>query len=611
MGDDLGLNEPQGRFYFFVQESENGEEKALVVQAATVVPEGYLHAAVVAECLSEWDREFNHALDVVHSLLWSIDFGQTNWAYLIGSNNNYRLVPRNVRLSRCEIPSALHSRVSAPFIPESSPELKITGYVTGQERFGVWRGRKVDVFVAWDERSMRDLRRMVEGLGRLYEAGRSVEGLASEVLGFVVRDSSSRVRGLGMGRGGDVVGIVRQPEWGRTVRREDKSKVYRAISLLERAGLMCDFICPSSITVSPAGDVRIAPETITVQPADPVAREEALEDFHWSRLSGMFALFEQTDNFVPTPREAGAHSALEMAPVPRLGRELVVKMSVFVALVVHPEEKEETSKTVPAIDSLAGPTRTRKGRQPGRRANVYLPMHPSAFELWLPPHVLSVSRSAWKVIGPCGINKSAIELVPLLDDLSPLPSCPFAMLVFIALAYLGSFIASASPAPAAMALVRRTDTDTDSTTPQFPTTPASCGICQQNYPAINLCMREVPVMANFTSVLSNPGSFVDVVTCACKDPFHASFGYCVDCFQRTDQDSFLNTDNVADVITGIDKVCALGDSVFGAGNPTPIVIPDASFTGTSIPSATPTGAASMSSASGLLFGLAALLLLAH
>ncbi|KAF7297299.1 hypothetical protein MIND_00963100 [Mycena indigotica] len=120
--------------------------------------------------------------------------------------------------------------------------------------------------------------------------------------------------------------------------------------------------------------------------------------------------------------------------------------------------------------------------------------------------------------------------------------------------------------------------DGNSDDPQFPASPASCGVCQQNYQSMKLCLQQVPVMVNFTTVIQNPGSFADVIICACRDPFHSTFGPCVDCFQQTNQERFLLTDNPNAVINGINKVCGLEGALFGAGVSSSIIPPDSTRT---------------------------------
>ncbi|VDB95412.1 unnamed protein product [Peniophora sp. CBMAI 1063] len=93
------------------------------------------------------------------------------------------------------------------------------------------------------------------------------------------------------------------------------------------------------------------------------------------------------------------------------------------------------------------------------------------------------------------------------------------------------------------------------TTPDFPDDVPSCGICSQNYNSISSCAAAVPVLQNFTTVLFNPGAFIDVIKCACTDTFQAAYPQCVDCFERTNQTALLNDDNLDGTLEGLRTVC--------------------------------------------------------
>jgi hypothetical protein len=152
------------------------------------------------------------------------------------------------------------------------------------------------------------------------------------------------------------------------------------------------------------------------------------------------------------------------------------------------------------------------------------------------------------------------------------------MVLFIAASVISllAVITNASPYPFSdLSLRLRTDSDE----PQFPASPASCGLCQQNYDSIKLCISVVPIMVNFTTVIENPGSFVNVISCACGDQFKTTFPQCIDCFEQTDQESFLNMPDPDAVIEGTNKVCALENAVFGSGS-TSSIEPVGGFTDT-------------------------------
>lgn len=105
-------------------------------------------------------------------------------------------------------------------------------------------------------------------------------------------------------------------------------------------------------------------------------------------------------------------------------------------------------------------------------------------------------------------------------------------------------------------LVRRTD-------PTFPPDPPSCPICQQNYDKISNCAQAAPVLANFSSIIFNPGAFINVIQCACTETFQSVFPQCVDCFVRTNQTQVLNSPDLPSVVTGMRQVCALSSTLLG------------------------------------------------
>ncbi|KAJ7353126.1 hypothetical protein DFH08DRAFT_855995 [Mycena albidolilacea] len=141
------------------------------------------------------------------------------------------------------------------------------------------------------------------------------------------------------------------------------------------------------------------------------------------------------------------------------------------------------------------------------------------------------------------------------------------MVLFIAALPLLALLVGATPYSSRDASFWRRQNDT--TEPQFPASPASCGVCSQNYDSIKLCISVIPVVANFTTVIDNPGSFVNVLTCGCSDTFNTTFPECVDCFENTNQQAVLNMDDPDAVLTGLTKVCAF-ERALGIHNSAPV-----------------------------------------
>ncbi|KAK7447061.1 hypothetical protein VKT23_014272 [Stygiomarasmius scandens] len=153
----------------------------------------------------------------------------------------------------------------------------------------------------------------------------------------------------------------------------------------------------------------------------------------------------------------------------------------------------------------------------------------------------------------------------------------FASIVYALLACFFTIQASATPTPTTPSRVvdfdfgsdvdleRRVGTPTvvKRTDPMFPPDPPSCPICQQNYDRINNCAEAAPVLANFSTIIFNPGAFINVIQCACTETFQSVFPQCVDCFVRTNQTQVLDAPDLNSVVDGMRKICAIESTLLG------------------------------------------------
>jgi len=152
--------------------------------------------------------------------------------------------------------------------------------------------------------------------------------------------------------------------------------------------------------------------------------------------------------------------------------------------------------------------------------------------------------------------------------------------------------------------------------PYFPDTPASCPICEKGYPTINTCAEAAPALANFSSVILNPGEFISVIKCSCTDTFKSVFPQCADCFERTNQAAVLDTPNLPSLVNSIRQVCSFASSLLGnASNSDGETTPSqsgatvtAGATGTSTTSAAPPGDLPTSTMSSVIAGAVALII---
>lgn len=101
--------------------------------------------------------------------------------------------------------------------------------------------------------------------------------------------------------------------------------------------------------------------------------------------------------------------------------------------------------------------------------------------------------------------------------------------------------------------------------PYFPDTPPSCPICAKGYPSINSCAQAAPALANLTSVIFNPGAFIDAIKCTCTDTFKSTFPQCADCFERTNQTAVLDSAdlNLPSLVKNIRQLCEMESSLLG------------------------------------------------
>ncbi|OCH92523.1 hypothetical protein OBBRIDRAFT_751131 [Obba rivulosa] len=138
-----------------------------------------------------------------------------------------------------------------------------------------------------------------------------------------------------------------------------------------------------------------------------------------------------------------------------------------------------------------------------------------------------------------------------------------AVWLFVIPAALGTVLERASLVdPSSVLLHAR---QAPSATPVFPSDIPSCQQCQQNYANIDSCAQAAPVLANFTTIIFNPGAFISIIECACGDTFQSAYPQCVDCFEQTNQTAFLNTSSsdLPGIITGIRNICALESTLLG------------------------------------------------
>ncbi|KAJ4480895.1 hypothetical protein J3R30DRAFT_3287711, partial [Lentinula aciculospora] len=85
-----------------------------------------------------------------------------------------------------------------------------------------------------------------------------------------------------------------------------------------------------------------------------------------------------------------------------------------------------------------------------------------------------------------------------------------------------------------------------------------------NYSSIQNCAEASPVLANFTTIIFNPGAFINVIQCSCTETFQSVFPQCVDCFEQTNQTDVLGAPDLPSVLQGMRNICALESTLLGS-----------------------------------------------
>ncbi|KAJ7728862.1 hypothetical protein B0H16DRAFT_1428388 [Mycena metata] len=334
-----GYNEHFSRFYFLKKSTPAGEQ-LIVIQAEPVVTRSVIQSHTEIPCESESDqRGFNFGLELIHTLLPTIEFGATNWGYLVGSNNNYRIVAKTRQLE--PITEVLPW---CPLVDER--DIKITRFLWAEDREGLWNGMEVDVFMAVDTSVY--LKNMMSGYRLLIE--RNLEHLAYPVVGHVVRSGTA-----------EICGLMTEPSYGRMAGYKDKSAVYKAISEIERAGLLLTGIYTSNVMITHDGKVHFLANSVCAlmrQAVDPRERAKEIEEYHWTRLGILFKELEQGCNPHEPPRNQRTFSTpLPYFPTPVQGPI----MKVWAVVLAHVSDSDQQTLKAAEETSRAvvrhGPTR--------------------------------------------------------------------------------------------------------------------------------------------------------------------------------------------------------------------------------------------------------------
>ena len=289
----------------------------------------------------------DETLKIIQTLLDHSKFGSMNWGYLVSSSRGkHRIVYRNRALPR------IVCRTWAPLIDES--ELDITYWCQSDTQFAMWRGRKVEIRMAWSDLSAQTVQ--TETIDREPLAGLDV---TFEVLAHVLRE-------------GEVVGLVLEQTEGRFVNRGDRALVYEAVAKMQSRGLFFDFpdiYAAYNILITDDQKIRF----VTVANITPFNKDDK---GHSERLNTYLNGFEESLRDGEVPCHVGAllsHAEriqscvlIPNPPQPELPRRGVPEMLVrlqnrlnspfdddaffsFVGVRPHKRESRKSNSVVPFI----------------------------------------------------------------------------------------------------------------------------------------------------------------------------------------------------------------------------------------------------------------------
>ncbi|KAJ7630093.1 hypothetical protein DFH06DRAFT_1224873 [Mycena polygramma] len=305
-------NDWEGRLFCF----ERGPH-SLVIQTPELKLPGYIEFGIDPEADNLYMTTFYRDLGKIANLVKSIEFGRTNWAYLVTrKDGSYRLHYKEKPI----LP--ISCSPWAPLIPEE--DIVYTKYINAEDREALWNGRIVDCTIGWNDRwrefvdfQMRG-HRLLNGLGVTFE-----------VLGHIVRNGE--IIGLMIEHAGDE----------RRVEYRDRSAVYAAVAKVQSKGLIIG-VHESNICIH-RGKVRLLDAQTVKKFSEVTDVDDAVTKFHWQALSTLFDELRQHPNPIPLLR-CIQNDAVPFVPIPSPEKPLITDF--FFRLVVHitesyPEDSQD------------------------------------------------------------------------------------------------------------------------------------------------------------------------------------------------------------------------------------------------------------------------------
>ncbi|KAF8900426.1 hypothetical protein CPB84DRAFT_1847226 [Gymnopilus junonius] len=209
-----------------------------------------------------------HFLEIVETLLPTIEFGKSNWAYLLPApTGGYHILHKEKTFPRITCPTW------APLI--YLDEIEFTVWGTLADRRGIWQGKEVDVWYGWNKVERWTVNRAMYGY-------RAVQGL----------DVTFEVYGHLVGRDGSIMGLVSEAARGRIAEPSDRILIYQAIARMQRRGIIYKG-CLTNRFIIFGGKVRLTELNCITVIQDRDLLEKEAELWHWKELEQLFLEFDR------------------------------------------------------------------------------------------------------------------------------------------------------------------------------------------------------------------------------------------------------------------------------------------------------------------------------
>ncbi|KDR78258.1 hypothetical protein GALMADRAFT_245345 [Galerina marginata CBS 339.88] len=273
------------------------DRKEIVIQAPKFTPEAGVD---VDDPYYDWyelqaiSKRYANYLEIIESLVDTIEFGKTNWAYLLPAPGGYRISQREKRFPMITCPTW------AQLIYVD--EIEFTVWGSCSDRRGIWNEKEVDITYAWNFAEFWCLNRAMYGY-------RAVQGL----------DVTFEIYGHLATRDGSIIGLVSEAAWGRMIRLDDRALVYKTVAKIEQRGCLYRG-CYTNRFIIANGKVRLL-ELNSVWPyKDMDCLEKDAELWHWKELDDLFAEFRDIGPYgnyhLPLLRFTTTHNDLKYVRPP-------------------------------------------------------------------------------------------------------------------------------------------------------------------------------------------------------------------------------------------------------------------------------------------------------